>query len=329
MRHVVWLVCASLLLAAQAFGQPAQNEAASFPTKAVRIIVPFPPGGGTEALARLIAEKLTERWGQQVVIDNRGGAGGTIGSYLAAKSPPDGYTLLIGLNGTHGMAQSLYRKIPYDTTKDFTPITMLAIGPNILTIHPSVPAKSVKEFVALARAKPGQLNFGSPGTGTPPHLQLEVFNLMAGTKIAHVPYKGGGPANIALLSGEVQGAFTAVTVGLPFIKAGKLHGLALTGAKRPGSALLSKFPTIAESGVPGYDENTWYGMFAPSGLPPALLAKINADLVKVLHAPDIKEYFANQGQEMVGDSPEQFGNTVRSEVAKWAKVIKQIGLQID
>jgi tripartite-type tricarboxylate transporter receptor subunit TctC len=328
MRQSVVLL-ASTLICGHAFGQPAQNEMVNFPTKPVRIIVPFPPGGGTEALARLVAEKLTERWGQQVVIDNRGGAGGTIGSYLAAKAPPDGYTLLIGLNGTHGMAQSLYRKIPYDTIKDFTPITMLAIGPNILTIHPSVPAKSVTEFVALARAKPGQLNFGSPGTGTPPHLQLEVFNLMAGTKIAHVPYKGGGPANIALLSGEVQGAFTAVTVGLPFIEAGKLRGLALTGAKRPEAALLSAYPTIAESGVPGYDENTWYGMFAPPDLPRALLAKINADLVNVLLSPNIREYFARQGQEMVGDTPEHFATTVRAEVAKWAKVIKQVGIQID
>jgi tripartite-type tricarboxylate transporter receptor subunit TctC len=327
MRYAIFLAASPLLLSTNAFSQPAQVEAPNFPTRPVRIVVPFPPGGGTEAFARLIAEKLTERWGQQVIIDNRGGAGGTIGSYLAAKSPPDGYTLLIGLNGTHGMAQSLYRKIPYDTIKDFAPITMLAIGPNILAVHPSVPVKSVKELIALAKAKPGQLYFGSPGTGTPPHLQLEVFKLMAGINITHVPYKGGGPANIALLSGEVQGAFTAVTVGLPFIRAGKLRALGLTGAKRP--AFLSEFPTIAESGVPGYDENTWYGMFAPAGLPPALLTKLNTDLVKVLLSPELKEYFAPQGQEMVGNSPEQFGEIVRAEVAKWAKVIKEIGLRID
>lgn len=327
MRYTILLAAVSLLIATNAFGQSPSGEATNFPTRPVRVIVPFPPGGGTEAFARLVAEKLTERWGQQVIIDNRGGAGGTIGSYMAAKSPPDGYTLLIGLNGTHGMAQSLYRKIPYDTVKDFTPITMLAIGPNILAVHPSVPAKSVKELIALAKSKPGQLYFGSPGPGTPPHLQLEVFNLMAGIKITHVPYKGGGPANIALLAGEVQGAFTAITVGLPFIKAGKLRALASTGAKRP--AVLSEFPTIAESGVQGYDENTWYGMFAPAGLPPALLTRLNTDLVKVLRLPELKEYFAPQGQEMVGDSPEHFGETVKAEVAKWAKVIKQIGLQID
>lgn len=327
MRYTIFPILAVLLAASSAFGQSAQDEALNFPTKPVRIIVPFPPGGGSEALARSIAEKLTERWGQQIIIDNRGGAGGTIGSYLAAKSPPDGYTLLIGLNGTHGMAQSLYRKIPYDTVRDFTPITMLAIGPNILTIHPSVPVKTPKELVALAKARPGQLHFGSPGNGTPPHLQLEVFNKMAGIRITHVPYKGGGPAHIALLSGEVQGAFTAVTVGLGHIRAGKLRALGLTGSKRP--AFLSEFPTIAESGVPGYDENTWYGIFAPAALPPALLAKLNADLVRALQSPDLKERFAQQGQELVGNSPERFRDIVRAEVAKWAKVIGEIGLQID
>ncbi len=327
MRYTIFLIVAPLLTGPCAFGQSTQDEALIFPTKPVRIIVPFPPGGGSEAFARSIAAKLTELWGQQVIVDNRGGAGGTLGSHLAAKSPPDGYTMLIGLNGTHGIAQSLYRKMPYDAVKDFTPITMLGIGPNILTVHPSVPVKSVKELIALAKAKPGQLDYGSPGNGTPPHLQMEVFNKMAGVKSTHVPYKGGGPANIALLSGEVQVAFTAVTVGMPHIKVGKLRALGLSGAKRP--AFLSEFPTIAESGVPGYDENTWYGMFGPAGLPPAILNKLNADLVKVLLSAEVKELFAQYGQEMVGNSPERFREIVRTEVAKWAKVIKEIGIRLD
>ena len=327
MRYAMFLVAAPLLLGSHAFSQSTPDAAANFPTKPVQIVVPFPPGGGSEAFARSIAAKLTPLWGQQVIIDNRGGAGGTIGSYLVVKAPPDGYTLLMGLNGTHGMAQSLYRKLPYDTIRDFTPITMVGIGPNILAVHPSVPVKSVKELIALAKAKPGQLNFGSPGNGAAPHLQMEVFNRLARGKMTHVPYKGGGPANIALLSGEVQLAFTAVTVGLPYVEAGKLRALGLSGAKKPAS--LSRFPTVAESGLPGYDESTWYGMFGPAGLPPAILNKLNADVVKVLSSPDLKEFFAQQGQELVGNSPERFKEIVRAEVAKWAEVIKEIGLHLD
>ena len=327
MRYAIFLAATPLLLSPHAYSQSPPDEAANFPAKPVQIIVPFPPGGGSEALARSIAVKLTQLWGQQVLIDNRGGAGGTIGSYLVVKAPPDGYTLLMGLNGTHGMAQSLYRKLPYDTLRDFTPITMIGIGPNILTVHPSVPVKSVKELISLAKARPGQFNYGSPGNGTPPHLQMEVFSRLARTNMTHVPYKGGGPANIALLSGEVQLAFTAVTVGLPHIEMGKLRALGLSGAKKPAS--LSQFPTVAESGLPGFDENTWYGIFGPANLPPAILNKLNADLVKVLSSAELKERFAQQGQEMVGNSPERFREIVRAEVAKWAGVIKEIGLQID
>jgi len=327
MRYTIFIIAAPLLLSQHAFSQSTPDDAANFPTKPVQIIVPFPPGGGSEAFARSIAVKLTQLWGQQVLIDNRGGAGGTIGSYLVVKAPPDGYTLLMGLNGTHGMAQSLYRKLPYDTIRDFTPITMVGIGPNILTVHPSVPVKSVRELIALAKAKPGQLNYGSPGNGTPPHLQMAVFNKLAQTQMTHVPYKGGGPANVALLSGEVQLAFTAVTVGLPHVEAGKLRALGLSGAKKPAS--LSQFPTVAESGLPGYDENTWYGIFGPANLPPAILNKLNADLVKVLSSPELKERFAQQGQEMVGNSPERFREIVRAEVAKWAEVIKDLGLHLD
>ena len=324
MRYTMPLLALSVLISSPALAQSAQGTAAKFPTRPVRIIVPFPPGGGSEAFARMIALNLTPLWGQQVIIDNRGGAGGTIGSGLAARSEPDGYTMLIGLNGTHGIAQSLYRQIPYDTVKDFTPITMLAIGPNFLTVYPSLPVKSVRELLALAKAKPGQLNFGSAGVGTPPHLQMEVFNKLAGVNITHVPFQGGGPATVGLVSGQVQVAMVAIAPGRPLIEAGKLRALGITGAKRPAS--LSAYPTIAESGVPGYDENTWYGMFAPAGLSPALLRKLNADLVKVLLAPAMKARFAQEGQTMVGNSPEQFKENVRAEVVKWSRMIKELGL---
>lgn len=327
MRGAVVFLASLLASAPQACAQGARGEGPAFPVKPVRIVVPFPPGGGSEAFARSIAAKLTERWGQQVLVDNRPGAGGTIGSFQVAKSPPDGYTLLIGLNGTHGIAQSLYRRIPYDTLRDFTPITMLGIGPDILTVHPSVPARSVKELVALARARPNELDYGSPGNGTPPHLQMEVFKKMARVRLAHVPYKGGGPANVALLSGEVQVAFTAVTVGLPHVKAGRLRALGLSGARRPAS--LREFPTIAASGVPGYDENTWYGMFAPAGLPQPILDRLHADIVRALSAPEVKALFALHGQELVGDSPEHFRATVAAEVAKWARLVPELGLQLD
>jgi len=326
-RYALGLVAAAPLVASlPAFGQ-ATDAAAGFPRKPVRMIVPFPPGGGTDILARPIAQKLTERWGQQVIVDNRSGAGGTLGTDLAAKSPPDGYSFILGTNGTHGINQSLYRSLPYNTLKDFTPITMVAIAPNILVVHPSVPAKSVKDLIALAKAKPGQLNYASPGNGTPPHLAAEIFKGMTVVNITHIPYKGAGPAVVDLIGGQVQVMFANAPVVLPHIKAGKLRALGTTSAKR--LSVLADFPTIAESGVPGYEADTWYGMFAPSGMPPALLNKINADLVKVLTLPEIKELFASQGAEVTVNTPEQFAKIVRAEVEKWAKVIKQTGIHAD
>ena len=326
MRNKVILIVLSVLASLPVLAQTARDPGA-FPNKPVRIIVPFPPGGGTEAFARMTAHGLTELWGQQVIVENRGGAGGTIGSGIAAKAAPDGYTLLVGLNGTHGIAQALYRQIPYDTVNDFTPITMLAIGPNYLTVHPSLPVKTAKDLVALAKANPGQMNFGSAGIGTPPHLQMEVFNKMSGAKIVHVAFQGGGPATIAIISGQIQVAMTAISNGKPLVEAGKLKVLGLTGAKRPATPALAQYPTIAESGVPKYDESTWYGLFAPPGLPPALLQKINADVVKVLRGPEINARFSPEGQTLIGNTPDEFKEQVRAEVAKWRTMIKELGLQ--
>ena len=326
MRNKVLLIALSVSLGLPALAQTPRDPNA-FPNKPVRVIVPFPPGGGTEAFARMTAHGLTELWGQQVIVENRAGAGGTIGSGIAAKAAPDGYTLLVGLNGTHGIAQSLYHQIPYDTVNDFTPITMLAIGPNYLTVHPSLPVKTAKDLVALAKANPGQLNYGSAGVGTPPHLQMAVFNKMSGTKIVHIAFQGGGPTTIAIISGQIQVAMTAISNGKPLVEAGKLKVIGLTGAKRPATPALAQYPTIAESGVPNYDENTWYGLFAPAGLPPALLQKINADVLKVLRAPEINTRFGPEGQTIVGNTPDEFKENVRAEVAKWRTMLKELGLQ--
>jgi len=299
----------------------------TFPNRPVRLIVPFPPGGGTDILARPMAQKLTERWGQQVIVDNRAGAGGTIGADLTAKSLPDGYSMMLGTNGTHGINQSLYRTMPYDTLKDFTPVTLVAIAPNILVLHPSVSAATVQELIALARAKPGALNYASPGNGTPPHLAAEIFKRMAGVSMTHVPYKGAGPAVIDLLAGQMQVMFANAPVVLPHIKSGKLRALATTSAQR--LSILSEFATIAESGVPGYEADTWYGIFAPARLPPEILKKLNADLAHVLMLPEIKALFASQGTEVVANSAEKFRPMVQAEVAKWARVIKETGIRID
>jgi tripartite-type tricarboxylate transporter receptor subunit TctC len=320
MSKVSAAVC--VLLLAQA-----SIAAAQFPNRPLRLIVPFPPGGGTDILARPLAQKLTERWGQQVIVDNRAGAGGGIGSDLAAKSLPDGYSMVLGTNGTHGINQSLYRSMPYDTLKDFTPVTQVAIAPNILVLHPSVAANSVRELIALAKSKPGALNYASPGNGTPPHLAAEIFKRMAGVDMTHVPYKGAGPAVIDLLGGQMQVMFANAPVVLPHIRAGKLRALATTSAQR--LSILTEFPTIAESGLPGYEADTWYGIFAPARLPADVLKRLNADFAHVLHLPDIKSLFASQGAEVVGNPAEKFRLIVADEVAKWARVIKETGIRIE
>jgi tripartite-type tricarboxylate transporter receptor subunit TctC len=312
-----------LLLAAVAQVVTAQ----AWPSRPVRLIVPFPPGGGTDIIARPIAQKLSEKWGQAVVIDNRGGAGGNLGTKAAADAPPDGYTLILGVLGTHAVNQSLYANPGFDSTKDFAAITLVANTPNILVVHPSVPANSVAELIALAKQKPGTLNYVSPGNGTPSHLATEIFKSMAGIDMTHVPYKGSGPAMADMLAGQTQVWIANAPVVLPHIKAGKLRALATTSATRP--AMAADIPTLAEAGLKGYEADTWYGLFAPAKTPKAVLDKIHADVVAVLHSQEIRETFAAQGAEVVGNSSEEFTRKLVEDVAKWKKVIADLKLRID
>jgi tripartite-type tricarboxylate transporter receptor subunit TctC len=305
----------------------AADAAAGFPDRPVRLIVPFPPGGGTDILARPVAQKLGEKWGQPVIVENRAGAGGNIGTEAAARAPADGYTLVLGTVGTHAINQSLYRHLPYDAVRDFAAITLVANTPNVLVLNPAVPARSVQELIALAKARPGALNYASPGNGTPPHLAAEIFKSMAGVSITHVPYKGSGPAMTDLLGGQVQMMIANAPVVLPYIKSGKLIGLASTSAARP--AMLRDLPTLSEAGLKGYEADTWYGLFAPAGTPPAVVQKLNADVVAVLKSPEIQAFFAQQGAEVIGDSAADASAKVRAEVEKWHGVIQAIGLKLD
>ena len=325
-----------MLFAAAVFGwllpgANAQPGAADvFPSRPVRMIIPFPPGGGTDALARPIAQKLSELWGQQVIVDNRAGAGGIIGAQATARAAPDGYTFMLGTNGTHGINQTLYPNLPYDTLRDFTAITQVAIAPNILVIHPSVNVSSVQELIALAKAQPGKLNYGSAGSGSNPHLAAEVFKKLAGVDITHVPYKGSGPALTDLLAGQVQIMFANAPTVLGHIKAGRLRGLATTSAQKlPGLTVLAEFPTLAEAGLTGYEADTWYGVFGPAGLKGDVLKSLNAGLVKVLSLPEIREAFARQGAEVVPNSPEAFSAILKAEIAKWAPVIRESGAKVE
>jgi tripartite-type tricarboxylate transporter receptor subunit TctC len=301
--------------------------AQAFPTKAVKIIVPFPPGGGTDILARPIAQKLSEKWGQPVIIDNRGGAGGNIGTKAAADATPDGYTIILGVLGTHAVNQSLYANAGFDSTKDFAAITMVANTPNILVVHPTVPAKTVAEFIALAKAKPGAINYATPGNGTPSHLATAIFMSMAGVELTHVPYKGSGPALADMLGGQTQMWIANAPVVLPHIKAGKLRALATTSAKRP--AMAADVPTLSEAGLAGYEADTWYGIFAPAKTPKPILAKLHADIVEVLRSAEIRQTFAAQGAEVVANSSEEFTAKLNADVAKWKKVIADLKLRVD
>jgi tripartite-type tricarboxylate transporter receptor subunit TctC len=298
-----------------------------FPRKAVRVIAPFAPGGATDLLARLVSQKLSERWGQSVLVDNRTGAGGHIGAELAVRSTPDGYTLLVA-GAPHAIGMSLYRKLNYDLAKDLAPISNLATYPSAIAVHPSLPVKSVKDLMSLAKARPGQLNFGSAGSGSPNHLALELFKTMAKVNMVHVPYKGGSGQMVGdLLAGQVQLASIGLPPAMPHIKSGKLRVIAVTGLKR--SPLLPHAPTVAESGLPGFDVTSWYGMFGPAAMPLDLISKVNADIGAVLAAPDIKERLASSGAEPAHTSPEELANLVREEVAKWAKVVADSGARVD
>jgi len=311
------------LVAASITPALAAESANDYPSKPIRLVVPFTPGGSTDILARVIGQKLTEAWGKQVVIDNRPGAGGNIGVDLVAKSPADGYTLVMGHIGTFGVNPTLYPKLPFDPVKDFQPITLVALVPNMLSVNPALPAKSVKELVALAKAKPGTINFGSGGSGSAAHLAGEYFKLLTKTEITHIPYRGTSPAVTDLIAGQIQMIITGVPPTLSFVKAGKLRALGVATAKR--LPLLPELPTIAEAGVPGYEATQWYGVLAPAGVPKPIVAKLNAEMVKAIKGADVRDKLAAEAAEPVGNTPEEFGAFIRKEIARWAPVVKASG----
>jgi tripartite-type tricarboxylate transporter receptor subunit TctC len=299
---------------------------AAYPAKPIRWIVPWPPGGGADVLSRMLSPKLSEALGQQIIIDNRGGAAGNIGAELAAKSPPDGYTIVFAYSGTHSVNPSIYARMPFRET-DFTPIIWLATVPQVLVVHPSLPIRNIRDLVALAKSKPGELTYGSSGSGAINHLAGELFNHMAGTKIIHVPYKGGGPAAVALISGEITTIFGEPASFVQFIKSGKARAVAVTSARR--SLFLPELPTIAESGLPGYEVTSWNGMLAPAGTPAEIVRRLNAEYNKIILEPEMRKRMVANGYEPVGGAPEKFGELIRSETAKWAPVVKRAGIKVD
>ena len=305
-------------------GVPAQAQ--EYPAKPIRVVVPFPPGGGTDFMARVVMQRVGESLGGTVVVENRGGAGSSIGTEIVAHSPADGYTVLI-VSGAHAINPGLYKKLPYDSVRDFAPVTMFASGPSLLVVHPSVPAKTVKELIALARSRPGQLNYASAGIGTPPHLAGELFNTMARVKLVHVPYKGNGPAYTDLIGGHVSVMFPNVSTAMAHVRSGKLRALAVTTLKRTPSA--PELPTISEAGVPGYDVSSWYGLLAPAGTPAALVSRLQREVAKVLRFPDVAEKLTSQGLDIVGSTPEEFLALIKTEIPKWAKVIQASGAKVD
>jgi tripartite-type tricarboxylate transporter receptor subunit TctC len=314
---LVCLVCSVAWLA------PAQ---AQYPTKSIRFIVPFPPGGGTDTMARAIGTRLGEALGQQVVVDNRGGGGANIGAEIAAKSPPDGHTLFMA-TGTHTVNVTLYRNLGYSLLKDFVPVSMLGGTAYVVVVHPSVPVKSIKELIALAKARPGEIPHSSSGSGSGPHLAGELFKSMTGTQMLHIPYKGGGPSVIGLVAGEAAVGFTTTPSCIFQIKAGRLRGLAVSTATR--SPYLPHLPTVAEAGVPGYETSAWYGMVVPTGTPAEAIARLNAEAAKAMTFPDVKSRLDATGMVPGTSTPEELGRHMQAEVAKWAKVVKALNLRVD
>lgn len=315
-----------LVLAAGVLGAP-QVVAQNYPTKPVRLVLPYPPGGGSDTIARPLAQRLTARLGQQVVVDNRGGAGGAIGMENAARSAPDGYTIVMALTAQLAVNPSLFRKLPYDPVKDFTPITQMADGPYILVVHPSLPVKSVKEFIALARKRPGEIAYASSGNGSGGHLAAVLLGTMTGIKMLHVPYKGGGPALVDLLAGNVQMLFSTYAAGKGHIKSGRIRALAVSTAKRP--SVIPDLPTVAEAGVPGYAAGVWYAMLAPAGTPRDIVDRLNREIIAVLKDPGYSKILFSGAIDPVGSTPEALTELIKSEMAKYAKLVKDAGVRVD
>jgi tripartite-type tricarboxylate transporter receptor subunit TctC len=300
---------------------------AQYPEKPIRMLVGFAPGGGTDTTARAVAHPLSEALHQQVIVDNHPGAAGNIAAELAAKAPADGYTLLMGTIAALAINPSLYKKLPFDPVRDFEPVTLAVSSTNVLVVHPSLPVKSVRELIALARAQPGKLSYGSSGVGSAGHLAGVLLDQLAETQMVHVPYKGGAPAMIALMSGEVGLVFSTAETAIPQVKAGKIHALAVTTSKR--TALLPDLPTIAEAGLPGYEANNWYGVMVPARTPHAIVELLNRDLVAILKNPSIKDILFHQGLDASPSTPQEFGDYIKSEIAKWANVVKASGAKAE
>ena len=317
------LVGAALALATGS--SPAQPGA--FPDRPIHFIVGFTPGGPSDILSRALGQKLADRWGQQVVIENRPGAGGNIAAEAVARSAPDGYTWLLGNNSILATNASLYRKLGYDPVKDFAPVALVAIQPNILVVNPQVPASSVPELIALARAKPGQLNYASSGSGAAAHLSGELFKTMTGVDMVHVPYKGAQPALTDVIAGQAQLMFATSVSVLPHVKTGRLRALAVTTARR--SATIPELPTVAEAGVPGFESITWHGVVVPAATPVPLVERLNRDIVAVLQMPDVRERLAALGAEVVGGTPKDFADYIAREIPKWTKVVKDSGARAE
>jgi len=320
-----------ILLIAAAFGiavspvRFAQAQTGNYPSKPVRLIIPFPPGGSNDIVGRMMAAQLTERLGTQVVVDNRGGAGGIIGTETAAKSAPDGHTLLL-ISVAYAFNPSLY-KLSYDPVKAFAPVATLGTGPNVLAVFPGLPAKSVKELIALAKQKPGQLNYAAAGVGTFQHLSSELFRIMAGVDFVAVQFKGGGPATIDVIAGHTQISMGSLIQTLPYIHSGRLRALGTGGSKR--AAILPEVPTIAEAGVPGYEANNWWGILAPAGTPPAIVNRLHTELSAILTSAETQKRFSAEGAEVVRMAPAEFGRFVVAETAKWARVVKEAGIRAE
>ena len=314
---LIALLIAGVLAPAAAWAQDA------YPANPVRVLVGLAPGGGTDIQTRLFAQKLTEAFNRSFIVENRPGAAGTVAYAVAAKSPPDGYTLM-GITSGYTITPHVYKKLPYDPARDFVPISLVSQAPFILVVHPSLPAKSVKDLLSIARAKPGVLNSASAGLGSSTHMAFELFKALSGVKITHVPYKGTGPALVDVIAGQVHMLFGNVLSTLTHVKGGRLRALAVTTARR--SKVLPDLPTIAESGVPAYENSTWHGWLAPAGTPQAVVNRLNAELVKAAKAPDISEKLAADGGEGVGSTPEQFGQLIATETARWGRVIKEAGI---
>ena len=301
--------------------------AQTYPARPIRFIVPFPPGGGNDVMARIIGQKLTDAWGQQVVIDNRGGAGGNIGTEIAARAAPDGYTLFLGGVGSHGTNPGLQAKLPYDPVKDFAPVSQIASASLVAVANVTLPAKSIAELIKIAQQRPGQINYASAGTGSIAHLSVELFNAMAKVNLQHVPYKGTGPALTDLFSGQVQLLFNSALSMTPLIRGNRVRALAVTSATRIRP--LPEVPSIAESGVPGYDVTSWYGVLAPASTPSVIVEKLSAEIARIVRAPELHERLLSEGANPVGNTPAQFAAFINSELKRWRKVIQDAGIKVE